>query len=95
MFLADLLDLKEQRESKLASNEKIKADFPGKVCDINGARVEFDDGWGLIRASSNMPELVLIFEATTRERMLEIRELIKSYTRQYPEICDKWDNDVE
>ena len=75
--------------------EKIKADFPGKVCDINGARVEFDDGWGLIRASSNMPELVLIFEATTRERMLEIRELIKSYTRQYPDICDKWDNDVE
>lgn len=29
MFLADLLDLKEQRESKLASNEKIKADFMG------------------------------------------------------------------
>ena len=75
--------------------EKIKKDFPGKVCDINGARVEFDDGWGLIRASSNMPELVLIFEATTKERMLEIRELIKSYTRQYPEISDNWDNDVE
>ena len=75
--------------------EKIKADFPGKVCDINGARVEFPDGWGLIRASSNMPELVLIFEATTKERMLEIRELIKSYTRQYPDICDKWENDVE
>jgi hypothetical protein len=42
-----------------------------------------------------MPELVLIFEATTKERMLEIRELIKSYTRQYPEISDNWDNDVE
>ena len=25
----------------------------------------------------------------------EIREMIKSYTRQYPDICDKWENDVE
>jgi hypothetical protein len=42
-----------------------------------------------------MPELVLIFEATTKERMLEIREIIKGYTRQYPDICDEWDNDVQ
>lgn len=74
--------------------ETLKKDFPGKVCDINGARVQFEDGWGLIRASSNMPELVLIFEATTKERMLEIHDLIKNYTRRYPEISDKWENDV-
>ena len=28
------------------------------------------------------------------EHMLEIREIFKSYTRKYPEISDKWDNDV-
>lgn len=74
---------------------KLKADFPGKVCDINGARVQFEHGWGLVRASSNLPELVLIFEADTKEHMLQIRQLFKSYTRAYADISDKWDNDVE
>lgn len=73
---------------------KLKRDFPGKVCDINGARVKFDCGWGLVRASSNLPELVLIFEADTKENMLKIHDLFKSYTRAYPEISDKWENDV-
>ena len=75
--------------------EKLKSAYPGKVCDINGARVQFENGWGLVRASSNLPELVLIFEADTEENMLAIREIFKSYTRVYPEISDKWDNDVE
>lgn len=74
--------------------QKLKAAYPGRVCDINGARVKFPTGWGLIRASSNLPELVLIFEADTKENMLAIREIFKSYTRAYPEISDKWDNDV-
>lgn len=74
---------------------KLKEAYPGKVCDINGARVQFEHGWGLVRASSNLPELVLIFEADTKENMLAIREIFKSYTRVYPEISDKWENDVE
>lgn len=74
---------------------KLKAAYPGKVCDINGARVKFDNGWGLVRASSNLPELVLIFEADTKENMLAIREIFKSYTRAYADISDKWENDVE
>jgi phosphomannomutase/phosphoglucomutase len=74
--------------------EKFKAAYPGKVCDINGARVQFEHGWGLVRASSNMPELVLIFEADTMEHLMEIRAIFKSYTRQYAEIDDNWANDV-
>ena len=74
---------------------KLKAAYPGRVCDINGARVKFENGWGLVRASSNLPELVLIFEADTRENMLAIREIFKSYTRAYADISDKWENDVE
>ena len=75
--------------------EELKRDFPGKVCDINGARVSFEDGWGLVRASSNLPELVLIFEGKTKEDMMKIRQTIKSYTDKYDEIAKKWDNDVE
>jgi len=37
---------------------ELKRDFP-RVIDINGARVIFEDGWGLVRRSSNLPFLVL------------------------------------
>lgn len=49
----------------------------GKVIDIDGARVTFDDGWGLVRASNTSPKLVLRAEATTPERRDAIRGLIE------------------
>ena len=75
--------------------ETFKTRYPGKVIDVNGARVQFENGWGLVRASSNLPELVLIFEATTREGLLEIRQIFKDVLSAYPDIAQKWDNDVE
>ncbi len=48
-----------------------------KVVDINGARVYFDDGWGLVRASSNTPTLVLRFESKTQEGLDRIQKLFK------------------
>ena len=49
-----------------------------RIIDVDGVRVEFDDGWGLIRASNTQPVLVLRFEATTEERLKEIQELVES-----------------
>lgn len=72
---------------------EFKALYPGKVNDINGARVQFDNGWGLIRASSNLPEIVIIFEADTLEHLLEIRAVFKDLTSKYPEISAEWEND--
>ena len=34
-----------------------------EVIDVDGARVLFDGGWGLLRASNTQPVLVLRFEA--------------------------------
>jgi phosphomannomutase/phosphoglucomutase len=48
------------------------------IIDIDGVRVRFDDGWGLVRASNTQPALVLRFEAMTESRLIEIRELIES-----------------
>ena len=44
-----------------------------KVNDIDGARVDFEKGWGLLRASNTQPVLVLRFEADDRESLEEIR----------------------
>ena len=49
-----------------------------KVIDIDGARVLFDDGWGLVRASNTQPALVLRFEALSEDRLTEIRTIVES-----------------
>ncbi len=43
---------------------------------VDGVRVTFPDGWGLVRASNTQPLLVLRFEARTPERLAEIRRLV-------------------
>ncbi|MCB5248169.1 MAG: phosphomannomutase, partial [Candidatus Cloacimonetes bacterium] len=53
------------------------------VNDIDGARITFDDGWGLIRASNTTPVLVTRYEATTEARMHEIQALIESVINKY------------
>ncbi len=57
------------------AREELKKDYD--VIDIDGVRVEFPDGWGLIRASNTQPALVLRFEAETEERINEIRSIIE------------------
>jgi phosphomannomutase/phosphoglucomutase len=71
---------------------RLKEDFP-RVIDINGARVAFEDGWGLVRASSNMPILVLRFEAKSQERLDEIKGIFRRYLDMYPEIGKRWHNE--
>lgn len=71
-----------------------KREFGARVIDINGARVDFGDGWGLVRASSNLPELVLIFEARSEARLREIRSRFRARLAAFPEIDPAWRNDI-
>lgn len=66
-------------EIKFKVVEKIKESFKGHaVIDIDGMRVEFPDGWGLIRASNTQPALVLRFEARDDSSLQEIKNLVES-----------------
>jgi phosphomannomutase/phosphoglucomutase len=61
-------------EVKFAAVEAVKKRFAGRdVIDVDGARILFGDGWGLVRASNTQPALVLRFEAKTEKRRDEIR----------------------
>ncbi len=44
---------------------------------VDGVRVVFPDGWGLVRASNTQPLLVLRFEAKTQDRLEEIERLVR------------------
>lgn len=66
-------------DEKFAVVDKILARFRAThdVVDVDGARVLFDGGWGLVRASNTQPVLVLRFEANSQRRLDEIREQVE------------------
>jgi len=65
----------EENKFDIVNKVKAYADKKGyKYEDIDGVRVEFDDSWGLIRASNTGPNLTIRFEAKTEDRLKEIEE---------------------
>jgi phosphomannomutase/phosphoglucomutase len=80
-------------EEKYIVSEQLTRRFKAegyKVIDLSGARVVFDDGWGLVRPSSNLPELVLRFEARTEPRLKEIEQLFRELLLEYPSVGADW-----
>lgn len=68
-----------------------------KLIDINGARVYFENGlpagrhgWGLVRASSNVPALVLRFESKTQEGLLAIEKIFREKLARYDFVAKVW-----
>jgi len=51
--------------------------------DVDGVRIQYPDGWGLIRASNTQPVIVLRFEARTRDQLDAIRAEIEGWLTQH------------
>jgi phosphomannomutase / phosphoglucomutase len=49
-----------------------------EIIDIDGVRMKFAEGWGLIRASNTQPALVLRFEAQSQDKLQEYRSTVES-----------------
>jgi phosphomannomutase/phosphoglucomutase len=87
-LLSDLPKTFNTPEIRLDCDDLLKFDLVEKVKaalnkdydinDIDGVRVEFDSGWGLVRASNTQPAIVLRFEASTQEKLDEYKTIIKS-----------------
>ena len=71
-------------ERKFQVPELLKSEFATRyrIIDIDGIRVEFGDGWGLVRASNTQPVLVVRFEARTEARLEEIRDTMMTALRK-------------
>ena len=65
-----------------------KTDFSNaKIIDIDGIRVEYAKGWGLLRASNTSPVLVLRFEAETEDDLNDIKTIFyENLKRIEPDI---------
>lgn len=70
--------------------EKIMGSAITSVVTVNGVRVTLEDGtWGLIRASSNKPSLVVVVESPVSEsRMHQMFDFIDRMLSSYPEVGD-------
>ena len=53
------------------------------IIDIDGVRVQFPDGWGLIRASNTQPALVLRFEARTADQLNAYRAIVENKLKDF------------
>jgi phosphomannomutase / phosphoglucomutase len=67
--------------AKFAIVERAAAHFKAThdVIDVDGVRVLFGDGWGLLRASNTQPVIVARFEASSEERLAAIREEMEQW----------------
>jgi phosphomannomutase/phosphoglucomutase len=67
-------------ELKFAVVNRAMADLRAKhkTVDVDGVRVIFPEGWGLVRASNTQPVLVMRFEATTPELLRAYREEVEA-----------------
>lgn len=65
-------------EHKFAVMDRIRACFDKRfpLKDLDGLRIDFEDGWASVRASHTTPNIALVFEARTPERLEQIKGLI-------------------
>ena len=71
-----------------ADGEKVGGHAIVDLVTVNGVRVVTDDGtWGLVRASSNKPELVVVVESPVSEtRMREMFKAVDAVLRENPKV---------
>ena len=69
------VELPEASHQTFMQKLRDSADFPdAKIIDTDGVRVEFQDGWGLVRASNTSPVLTLRFEADNKAALERIQQ---------------------
>ena len=67
---------------------------PQEVITVNGARLEFDDGWLLVRASSNLPALVIVCEGSTTDALHRHYRFVREVLDGFDEVDPVWENDL-
>ena len=83
------INVDESKKFKIVDDFVSQSDF-GKAekITIDGLRVNFSDGWGLLRASNTTPKLVLRFEANSPERLDEIQNIFLNQLKKIDETIN-------
>ena len=75
-------DRKFQLVAELAREFKSRYE----TIDIDGTRIIFPEGWGLVRASNTNPYLTLRFEGRTAVAVEQMMQIVYDALRRYPYV---------
>lgn len=76
------VDCPDEKKFEIVEEVKKRLAKDYEIIDIDGVRVRFKEGWGLIRASNTGPILVTRFEASSEEQLLEYRHIIEGLLKE-------------
>ena len=83
------INVDEQKKFKIVKDFVSQSNFgEAEKITIDGLRVNFNDGWGLLRASNTTPKLVLRFEANSPERLNEIQNIFLNQLKKIDETIN-------
>ena len=91
VFSTQEIKVKTTEEEKFKIIDEVKkllqnppADFPSikNIIDVDGVRIDFENGWGLVRASNTTPVLVTRFESTNEDEALHYENAINNLILQ-------------
>ncbi|HID48154.1 MAG TPA: phosphomannomutase/phosphoglucomutase, partial [Chromatiales bacterium] len=73
------VDLPQEELDSFMNQLLAKVDFPdANIIMIDGVRADFEDGWGLVRASNTTPSLILRFEGRDKEALARIQDRFRT-----------------
>jgi phosphomannomutase/phosphoglucomutase len=75
------IEVTEENKWEIVKNAIAHFKKDHEVVVVDGARVQFGDGWGLLRASNTQPVLVARYEAKTRAKLEQIQEMFEQFLR--------------
>ena len=89
LFSTPELNIEVSDETKFEIVNRFVANctLEGEKISIDGLRINFDNGWGLLRASNTTPMLVMRFESNTEENLIQIKnKFLEELSRICPDI---------
>ncbi|MFQ6610742.1 MAG: phosphomannomutase/phosphoglucomutase [Fidelibacterota bacterium] len=76
----------DEEKFKIAKQAKTYFTTHYDCITVDGVRIKFGDGWGLVRSSNTQPVIVCRFEANTLTRMEEIKKLVLDKLKEFGDI---------
>ena len=87
------LDVDEDKKFQIVDEFKKSASFENaSVSTLDGLRVEYENGWGLLRASNTTPKLVLRFEGTSQK---SLNDIIRKFDKEFQKVHPSLDNIID
>ncbi|MDR3149864.1 MAG: phosphomannomutase/phosphoglucomutase [Oscillospiraceae bacterium] len=90
---APTTDTEKYNIVEFAKSELLRLFPNNKYSEVHGFKIWFEDGWGVIRASSNTPELSIVLEAKTPENLRKYYDIFRSVLDRNSAVEKVWHND--